>query len=233
VSTARSLVFDALLRAARIDGPARLIARAAGGAVPGLFPVSRLHLIPQAVPQWLHEEPRGANQTRWVRLTGAGIEVLLEETAPEERCALVWSVSVLYQRVFLRRWLFLLQTRGWSADRPEWERCADALSGDFRFPGPGEDQAPADFHHQMARELTLSWKHAANAEVREGIARAMRGVGLHPIGVAGERVVFAGSLHTSGEPMFPGDAAVVIEPGWRMHDGSGDYLLEKARVGPV
>jgi hypothetical protein len=189
--------------------------------------------IAEAVPCWLEDEPRAANQPRQVRLTAAGAEELLARTPREERCALVWSASLLYQRLLLQRWRSLLQTSGWTEDQPEWERCAQRLAEDFLSPEPKEDGALADFRRSLAHELAISWKHAQSPEAREGIARAMLGAGLRPIGVAGEQVTFAGRLHVATEPMFPGDPAFIVEPGWMIHDGNGEYLLEKALVAPV
>lgn len=234
MSHAQSLVFQALLRAARCDGPARLIESAVRPNGFGLFPASGAsEAIAAAVPHWLREEPRLANQPRQVRLTEAGAEVLLERTPPGERCALVWSASALYQRMLLNRWRSLQGRHGSGEELAEWQRCAERLSEDFRVPGQEENGRHTELQRHLAQELVLSWKHARNLEVREGIARAMRGAGLRPIGVPGEQVVFVGRLHGSAEPLFPGDAAVVIEPGWMIQDGSGDYLLEKALVAPV
>ncbi len=234
VPSVPSLVFDALLRAARCDGPARLTESATRPTGKALFPVTgAAPAIAEAVPRWLQDEPRAANQPRHVRLTAAGAEELLARTPPMERCALVLSASPLYQRLLLHRWLSLLQTHGWTGDRPEWERCAERLAADFISPEPKTDAADADFWRCLAHELAISWKHAQSPEARDGIARAMLGAGLRPIGSAGEQVAFAGRLHVATEPMFPGDPAFIVEPGWMIHDGSGEYLLEKALVAPV
>lgn len=228
----RSLVYDALVRAVQHDGPVRLIKPSANSRAGGLFPAAGAQeAIREAVPRWLQEEPRTSNQPRLVRLTADGAEELLERTLPENRASLVLSASPLYQKLLFVRWAALMQRFGWNGDRPAWEQCGARLAADFS--APEQNGVVADFRRSVAHELTISWKHAPTPEVREGIARAMHGVGLRPIGVAGEQVTFAGRYHVSTVPMFPGDPGFVVEQGWVIHDGSGEYLLEKALVAPV
>jgi len=235
VTATRSLVYDALVRAVQSDGPVRLImpagnSRASGLPASGSLRATR-EAIREAVPRWLQEEPRTANQPRLVRLTAEGAEELLQRTAPEHRLSLVLSASPLYQKLLFTRWAALVQRLGWSGDRSAWEHCGERLTAEFS--PPDQTGVVADFRRSLAHELTISWKHAQNPEVREGIARAMRGVGLRSIGLAGEQVTFTGRYHVSTTPMFPGDAGFIVEPGWVIHDGSGEYLLEKALVAPV
>jgi hypothetical protein len=199
----------------------------------GLFPAAgSREAIQQAVPRWLKEEPRiSTNQPRFVRLTEAGADELLLGTDPERRSAMVLSVSPLYQKVLFLRWGALIDRHGWESDREPRQRCGAQLTAEFCAPEP--DASSADFLRGMAHELTISWKREKNPEAREGIARAMRGAGLRQLGTAGEQVTFAGRYHACTAPMFPGDPAFILEPGWMIHDGTGEYLLEKAIVAPV
>ncbi len=232
MSVSCPLVYDALLRASQCDGPVRLIRPASREIVSGLFSASGSQAaIREAVPLWLREEPRASNQPRLVRLTEAGIEQLLRWTPPQERAALVQGASPLYQRLFYARWGILIERLDWPADREPRDQCGARLAAEFSDAEP--EAAAADFRRGIAHELTISWKRAQSDEAREGIARAMRGAGLQQLGVAGEQVTFAGRYHQSTEPMFPGDPGFVVEPGWMIHDGTGEYLLEKALVAPV
>jgi hypothetical protein len=179
----------------------------------------------------LKEEPRTSNQPKFVRLTAAGAEELLQRTEPERRAEVVLTASPLYQKLLYQRWGALIERLGWERDRELRRDCGVRLTAEFET--PEGDGADAGFLRGLAHELTLSWKREKNPEAREGIARAMRGAGLRQLGTAGEQVTFAGSYHICTDPIFPGDPAFVLEPGWMIHDGTGEYLLEKALVAPV
>jgi hypothetical protein len=81
-------------------------------------------------------------------------------------------------------------------------------------------------------DLVMRWKAVSGAE-RAGVARRLRELGAVQIGRAGQQVEFSGRDHVSSEPIFPGDAAVIVRPGWKTRNATGEILLEKAIARPV
>jgi hypothetical protein len=153
---------------------------------------------------------------------------VLDQTAPDHREELARSVSPLYRETFFGVWTTLVRERGETAERQAWERCGRAFAARFRT---GDDAE--EFRRAVAVELVLSWKHADHPEAKEGIARALRAAGVHPVGVPGEETTFVGRRHRALGPVFPGDPVRVREPGWSLAEADGERLLEKAVVEPV
>lgn len=92
------------------------------------------------------------------------------------------------------------------------------------------DDADRDFQAEMAQELVFAWQDA-DAEARVALARVMTNLGLTRLGEVGEHVAFDGRRYTTqGEPLFPGDLAVIEEPGWQLERGGHARTLVRAAV---
>ena len=252
---AEKLIDRALRRAVKADGPVKLYSGKYDQD--GLF-ARRTGLCKKAAhfgfgskpPLW-SEEPRSAmNRTLMVRLLPGGLERLVKNTPSRSRPKLVRTASVLYQQTLLERWADLAAAHGWKSDFEMIADCCSDLMSKFKKlvpnreaekkesaavtesqsePGKlgGED---ADFKRRMAHELVIAWKYAPTPEAKQGIANALRNAGVSQIGSPGDDVAMDGGLHRCEGPAFPGDRVEVMEPGWLVHDGVGEYLLEKALV---
>ena len=203
-------------------------------------------------PRLWSEEPRAAvNQALFVRLLRGGLERLIESTGSEARRGLIDAASVLYRQQLLERWADLAAANGWSDDFPKIAECCsemiDRLQG--LIPEGAARSKPdassnvgapkveaklseedADFKRRMAHELVIAWKYSPNPEAKQSIANALRNAGIQQIGEPQERLTLDGGLHRCDGPAFPGDEVEVVESGWLVHDGTGEYLLEKAIV---
>ena len=58
----------------------------------------------------------------------------------------------------------------------------------------------------------------------------MYNVGLEPVGERGQMLPFNGTMHDTEEEVAAEDSVVVKEPGWRLSNSRGTYLITKARV---
>lgn len=187
-------------------------------------------LLPQ-LGKLLEELPRTPGQARFLLLSPAGLEWLLQTTPAAQRASLLREVSPLYRDALLRRWKALAS----GSESADFQRACAEHFGDFLAPGAGAAAAPdaSAFKRAMAKELVLSWERIQEPEARSALARAMRSLGLQEIGRAGEQVAFAGRLHTSEESLFQGDLVEIIEPGWTVTDDQGEFQLRKAQVRSV
>jgi hypothetical protein len=217
-------------RAARVDGPVRLLASRARPTEPALLPHARgenAALLDELLGTLLEELPRPRNQPRRVVLTATGVRFVVEHRPPEQRVGLVRIAAPFYRDRLLRAWKSV-------ASPSELQLVRAAVSevyGDLfelRSTEPGSD--PAALRRAMARELVTSWRRADHPDVRRALAQVMVRFGLRSVGVAGEPVVFSGRDHTSDAALFPGDPAVVVEPGWAFAEGGEIELLAKVTV---
>ncbi|MDF1752912.1 MAG: hypothetical protein P1U89_09080 [Verrucomicrobiales bacterium] len=194
-------------------------------------------------PALWSEEPRSSmNHTLFVRLEGGGLERLIHQTDSPDRKQLIESASELYRRELLERWSDLAAAHHWEQDFPEIANCCSSLIDRIQklvpgSPAPETKEEPtsgggdqADFKRRMAHELVIAWKYAPTIEAKQSIANALKNSGIQQIGEPGEGLTMDGGLHRCEGPAFPGDTVEVVEPGWLVHDGVGEFLLEKAIV---
>ena len=228
-------VTRALRKALAGDGASRLLGRPSG-----LFPGGNTKT--RAVRFCLDSEPPllqrdGAKKSPLlVRLTTGGIRHLIEATQPAERANLIADASPAHRLPLLKNWADLAAKLNWREDFASIQSCCGTLIDEIRQILPkSENSEPlsndeANFKRDLAHELVISWKYAKTPDAREGIARALRVSGVQQIGEPGDRVEFVGRRHICSEALFPGDDVEVVSPGWVVHDGVGEYLLEKATV---
>jgi len=190
---------------------------------------------------WKEERRSSMNLTLQVRLAPGGLERLIDSTPADARATLVKSSSELYRRELLKRWVDLAVAKRWESDFPSITECCSSLIAEIQnlLPASLPKTAPllvngtresADFKRRMAHELVIAWKFAPNPEARQSIANALRNSGIQQIGSPSEKMVMDGGLHRCDGPAFPGDKVEVVECGWLVHDGVGEFLLEKAIV---
>jgi len=191
---------------------------------------------------WLQMEPRArSGQPRLVHLTAGGLRQLLRLTPSEERPHLLRSSDPAHQPGLVQAWIALSgdSSEAWLSDYHRLEKAAGtrgislSVSAPAAPPPPPQAPAGADFKRTLAHELVISWKFTPNEEAKRGIARALQNSGVQQIGKQGEQVEFVGRHHRCEDAVFPGDQVIVVEPGWMVHDGIGEFLLEKAVVRPV
>jgi hypothetical protein len=88
-----------------------------------------------------------------------------------------------------------------------------------------------DFQRDVAEELVYAWQDAGDDPgARGALERVMTNAGLEPEGEAGQSVTFDGRRHVSDDPLDSGDAGFITEPGWRLVNARGNYLIARARV---
>ena len=247
------LIDSALNLAVRTDGPMKLFCGKSGKD--GLFP-GRTGIAKQAAdfgfgsspPLWSEEHRIFLNSPLFVRLLPGGLERLIEKTKPGSRAKLIRSASPIYRQTLLERWADIAAARGWKNDFPKIADCCsemiDRLHGlipegskvvgkktnGSTQPGAKLSNEDADFKRRMAHELVVAWKYAPTSEAKQSIANALKNSGVEQIGKPSERLKLDGGLHRCEDPAFPGDEVEVVESGWLVHDGIGEYLLEKAIV---
>lgn len=87
-----------------------------------------------------------------------------------------------------------------------------------------------DFQRDQCEDLIFAWQDATDPEVRAALEPVMFNAGLEMVGEAGETVEFDGRQHLAQDSLEPGDRAVVCEPGWRLVNSRGNYLIVRASV---
>ncbi len=197
--------------------------------------------------------PRPAfNAPRLVKLNAAGIQALVQLSHSQERADILEKCAAPYRKSFLLAWLKLSNEAHdyWSNDQQELSAHAslDELniadsSGTNTLPTASSEESPepvpagpstdAAYKRELTHELVISWKYAENAEAKDGIARALLNTGATQLGEANQETEFVGRYHQCAQPLFPGDRVRILQPGWMIHDGVGEYLLEKAIVEPA
>ena len=240
-----ALIKSALNKAIRSEGPIKLYHGKHDKS--GLFNKNRavekkaaLHGFGTTPCLWSEEHRSALNQPLLVRLQSGGLERLIEITPSEERRNLVEAASELYRRQLLERWSDLAAAKGWRSDFSAIAECCATLISTIQRLLPEEAQLAvltepknndgADFKRRMAHELVIAWKHADNTDAKNSIATALKNSGIEQIGEVGDVLPMDGGLHKCDAPAFPGDKVEIIESGWLVHDGVGEYLLEKAIV---
>lgn len=115
------------------------------------------------------------------------------------------------------------------------EKAPDRSDGRGKRNGTSKSDEPRseedlDFQRDVAEELVYAWKDSPDQNSREALERVMRNAGLMPVGDAGEKTSFDGRLHVTDDDLDPGDPAMITEPGWRLTNSRGNYLIARARV---
>lgn len=204
----------------------RLFAPRHGPIEAGLLPHGRgVHAeLLGALLDGLVDEVDGA-PVRQVRLAEEGIHFLIRNLRPDQRPRQVREASPLYQSAMLRAW----RDEASPGERDVVEAVAERLYGDLM----GDRRAqPASLGRARGEELVLSWTRTEDPGVRQGLARAMRSLGLREVGEVGDTASFDARRHTSADSLFPGDSARIVEAGWALASPDGDTVLLKATVKP-
>lgn len=236
----QELITQALRKAVKNHGPSRLLGRS-NGLFPGGNTRSRAvkFCLESTPPLLLREGEAAKRRPLHVRVAPHGIVSLVEFSSPTEREQLISESSPVYRHQLLKHWADLASQHNWKEDFSKIEAACSALIGEIQsiLPNqqdstttPATDSDEAGFKRDLAHELVISWKYAKSDEAREGIARALRASGVQQIGEIGDQVEFVGRRHLCSDAVFPGDKVEIVRPGWVVHDGVGEYLLEKATV---
>lgn len=232
-TSGRSELASILELAAEQDGPIRLFRPRdleLRKTCPGLFPSSRGeygHLIEDLLDTMLEEVIR---HPRMVRLTSFGLETLLRNTPQPDRPALVARVSPLYREELLQTWE-RFATRG---EKETLEKAIEATFGHW-FPHSAAEQKSEldEFRERFVQEIANSWHQAKTNEAQNRLAHLLKILGAEPLGRENEKVCFTGIHHTPLAPLFKGDPATVVRPGWVLPHSPAPILLVKADVQPA
>lgn len=97
----------------------------------------------------------------------------------------------------------------------------------------GERSGEENFRVTFCGQLAGEWARTACGETREVLRRLLVNFGAERVERAGEVVSFKGRRHQCEAPVLPGAGVRVVEAGWVLRQGMGEYLLTKARVVPA
>ncbi|MEM0969847.1 MAG: hypothetical protein AAF191_19840 [Verrucomicrobiota bacterium] len=226
-------LFRVLLQVSCSAGPCRLFESRATGEE-GLLKDGKGRngkLLATLLNGLVEEAQRGsANQARRVSLLDGGARYLMQFAAtPGKRSQLVQEASAAHRETLFRSW----KACGSTEDQEVMGATIKELYGDFLPEQEGESGKDPDLvpaRRALAQELVYSWSRVEHREAKREFARAMISLGLKELGEEGEEVTFSGRQHLTEDALFPGDAGVIVEPGWTMEDEHGEFLLQKARV---
>ncbi len=252
------LIQKALNKAVHADQPLRLVSRTDTSALfqvdSGLSRSVISQLLAGKSPLLKRVSKPLPGTHRKVEITRNGIAALVWLTHSDERADLVETAAKRYRKLILLAWVKQSNEAHdyWCSDQQELsQHCSleelsiadsqninNVSAASPEKPVEASPQSPqgsaeAAFKRELTHELVISWKYAENTEAKKGIARALLNTGVTQIGEPGTKTDFVGRYHRSEEALFPGDPVRILEPGWLIHDGVGEYLLEKALVEPV
>ncbi len=111
---------------------------------------------------------------------------------------------------------------------PERDRKPDPVADRRAAPPAAEEDL--DYQRDVAKELVFAWQDATSPETREALERVRLNNGLESVGTAGAATPFDGRIHRTDDPLKNGEIAVVDEPGWKLINARGEYLIARARV---
>ena len=231
-TTGRAELAALLQTAAQEDGPIRLLkpsSQADAKVISWLFPNSRGkhgQLIKELLGTMLKET---VNRPRMVVLTELGVETLLRNTPQKDRPDLLNRCADRYREPLLLAWQKF-------ATRGEEKELNAAINIAFRRWLPSSDVHQKseldEFRELFAQEIANSWSICQSEEARNRLAHLMKLLGAEPLEKKDEIVVFTGMKHTPLEPLFKGDSAKVVKPGWLFPKTPTPLLLVKAEVLP-
>jgi hypothetical protein len=92
-----------------------------------------------------------------------------------------------------------------------------------------DSHADLDFQRDQSEQLVFAWQDA-DATTKEALENVMYNVGLEAVGERGQVLPFDGRIHDTDEEVLADTSVVVTEPGWRLANSRGVYLITKARV---
>lgn len=90
-----------------------------------------------------------------------------------------------------------------------------------------------NFRATLCGQLAGEWQRSGNDESREVLRRLMTNLGAERVERPGDVVAFKGRRHQCDGTVLPGVPVRVTEAGWLLRQGTGEYLLAKARVVPA
>lgn len=232
--TGREEIASILEVAVQQDGPIRVFSPkspALRASRPGLFQNSKGRngeLQSELIGPFLKEI---STHPRMVKLTSKGIERLLQNTHQAKRAKLVEIASPLYRDELLATWK-QIATRGEQADI---ESCVTKLYGQWFDSGSGSGNGGSldDFRELFAQEIASSWNDSKADESKNRLAHLLKVLGAQPLGKKDEPVQFTGLKHIPLEPLFKGDDAKIVTPGWTFPKEPTPLLLVKAAVRPA
>jgi hypothetical protein len=99
------------------------------------------------------------------------------------------------------------------------------------FPAPTpRTEEDCIFQRDISEQLVYAVVDASSQETRDALTRVLFNAGVEYIGEPGERVEFDARWQDTEDDLYPGDAAEVVKPGWRLVNQRGTDLLAKAKV---
>jgi hypothetical protein len=151
-------------------------------------------------------EVRAACHELWLR-----DQVVIEPPGRDKREYRVWHAS--YRRAPI----------GSGARREEARPAAPGRA-------TREGDAQENFRITLCGQLAGEWARSGCGETRDVLRRVLMNFGAERVERAGEVVPFKGRRHECNGPVLPGGPVRVTEEGWILRQGTGEYLLVKARV---
>jgi len=236
----RSQLLQAILFAARCEGPIRFWAGKTGTAAApssqGLFP-SGCRCGKLALEEGLFVLTNRRKPAR-AKLSSAGRSFL----ESEEMAALIEESM----NDALNNFWQLLES---SEQNSTTELCRkiEQLTGTNLQPVPSETEAEPDispstlsmtqedeqFKYGLCRQIAYRWEQAKSEETRLALGDALINMDVQSIGEAGEVVPFDGKKHLAKPAAFRGDQVRIERPGWYFPSDKGGAVLCKALATPV
>ena len=93
-----------------------------------------------------------------------------------------------------------------------------------------ETEEDLDFQRDQCEQMVIAWEDAEGKEAKQALENVMHNLGLEAIGERDQVVPFDGRTHNADDPVEAGQPVVVIDPGWRLSNSRGVYLISKTRV---
>ncbi|MDF1751152.1 MAG: hypothetical protein P1U89_00095 [Verrucomicrobiales bacterium] len=215
--------------AAQQDGAIRLLQpKDSESAEPGLFPNSKGKYgiyLKELVGTMLEEV---LTRPRMVKLTQKGIEILIRNTPQDERPQLIDRASNLYRPEMIAVWKSIAIPREQDALEASIDRHFGKWFQDTKAEQTSESD---DFKLELARELATSWSESTTDEARKRLSYFLRMAGAETFEKKDSVVEFNAQNHKPNAPLFKGDSALVLNPGWKLNlPNDTTIILLKAEV---
>jgi hypothetical protein len=98
-------------------------------------------------------------------------------------------------------------------------------------PGPGPiTSSDLDFQREKCRQLVNAWREVSSPEARQQLEDVLFNIGVEQLGERGEQIPFDNSIHQVDRPVEHDALVEVVEPGWRLTNQRGSYLISPTQV---
>lgn len=103
-------------------------------------------------------------------------------------------------------------------------------NGVTRSPITPRDDKDLDFQRDQSEQLVFAWKDASTPEAKELLEGVMFNLGVEQLGERGQQIPFDQTTQEVEELVERGELVEVVEPGWRLSNSRGVYLISKTQV---